>query len=258
MSASRIVYLVRHGDTAMNAATPGPELERGWSDVPLHPMGRKEARRTAVKLARIGIKAIVSSDLKRGTQTAEIIGDWLGIAPDFHAQLRSWNFGQQGKPEGEADRVADRLARQPDCTPSGGESFDDFKRRIFAGLSDTLATHLRNPLAIIVHGRVERLIMAWKACGQKASHAVDVDVFLEKGEQPGHIEAWKVDPATLKLAHDEADFGPGKPSGDRCGKCKAWRGPDDCTKVLPPMDDDDWCAVGVAKSDGHFFEGKGK
>jgi hypothetical protein len=53
----------------------------------------------------------------------------------------------------------------------------------------------------------------------------------------------------------EADFGEAKAMGDRCGICRAYGGRDKCTKVLPPMDEDDWCAVGVAKSNGRWFSG---
>jgi broad specificity phosphatase PhoE len=259
---ARTIYLVRHGDTSENAATPGPEIERGWDDVPLHPMGRKEARRIAIKLARLGIKAVISSDLRRGTQTADIVGDWLGIEPQVHSQLRTWNLGEvTGGPQKAADALAKRLVRAPSVVPPGGESFEQFKRRIFAAFADILATHAANPIAIIVHGKDDSLIRAWRAAGQKPDHAIDVDVFLRGPEDPGHIEEWAVDPIALKLSHDEADFGPARRHntrgvGDRCLKCKAYGGPDDCTKVKPPMDDDDWCAVGVAKSDGHWFSGK--
>src|SRR5437899_2870264 len=128
--ALRTVYLPRHGDTAENAATPGPEIERGWDDVPLHPMGRKEARREAIKLSRLGVKAIISSDLKRATQSARIIADWLGIEPEQHSQLRSWNLGEvTGKPQAVADRLAAKLVRfAPDTVPPGGESFEQFSR----------------------------------------------------------------------------------------------------------------------------------
>ena len=251
----RTVYLVRHGDTIDNAATPGPELERSWGDEPLHPMGRAEVRKSAKKLARFGIKAIISSDLKRAMESATIIGDWLGIAPQFHTQLRTWNTGElSGKLKKDTEPQIARLVRfAPDRIISGGESFDQFCRRVFAALSDILETHDRYPIAIIIHARVERLIAAWKAAGAKRSHALDVDVFLAKAERPGHIEACELDPAILKLSHAEVGFSNAKPKGDRCGVCKAYGGRNQCTKVKPPMGDDDWCAVGVGKSDGRWF-----
>lgn len=253
---TRTVLLVRHADTAANESTPGPALERGWKPYGLDSIGRKEARKTAVKLARRGVKALVSSDLVRAKESARIIGDWLGIEPQFHSQLRTWNTGElAGKPKSEVEPQIAKLVRfAPERVIPGGESFDQFCRRVFAALADILATHSANPLAIIIHARIERLIEGWKAAGAKRDHAINVDVFLAKPEQPGHIETCQLDPATLKLSHSEANFERAEKSkGDRCGGCKAYGGRNQCTKVLPPIDDDDWCAVGVAKSDGRWF-----
>ena len=253
----RTLYLVRHGDTASNAATPGPELERGWSAVGLAALGRNEARRSAAKLEGKGIKVLVSSDLARAKQSAKIIGDVLGLEPVFASQLRTWNLGElTGKPQGEADKVAARLVRgAPDQVPPGGESFDQFRHRVFAALSDTLENH-PGDIAIVAHANVERLIAAWKADGASPTHAIDADTFLARPESPGHVEVLSLDPARLKLAHGEVDFHEARPTGDRCGICRAYGGLNKCTKVRPPMDEDDWCAVGVAKSDGRWFDGR--
>lgn len=252
----RTVYLVRHGDTMDNAATPGPELERGWEPIGLADMGRKEVARTGRKLEGKGIKALISSDLPRAAQSARIVGAELDVEPEFHSQLRTWNLGElTGKPQAQADKVAAQLVRRaPDRVPPGGESFDQFRRRVFAGLSDVLANH-PGTIAVVIHANVERLIEAWKAAGSRPDHTIDADVFLAQAEQPGHIEAWRVDPILLKLSHREVEFHEAKASGDRCGICKAYGGFNRCTKVKPPMDDDDWCAVGVRRGSGKWFEG---
>jgi len=253
--APRLVYLVRHGDTVANETTAGPTRERGWKPYPLDPAGRKEARQIAVKLGRRGIKGLVSSDLERAKETADIIGDWLGITPAFHTQLRTWNTGDlAGKLKSEAEPVIARAVRfTPDEALPGGESFENFARRIFAALSDILATHSESPLAVIIHQRIERLIAGWKAAGAKRTHEIDADVFLQKGELPGHIEACQLNTSLLKLSHEEVGFGPAKKKGDRCRGCKAYGGQNNCTKVVRPIGDDDWCAVGVSKATGRWF-----
>lgn len=258
----RTVYLVRHGDTMDNAATPGPELERGWCRIGLAEMGRKEARRTGKKLVDLKVNALVSSDLARARQSAKIIGDAIGIEPDFHSQLRTWNLGNlTGKPQAVADKEAARLVRNaPDRVPPGGESFEQFCRRVFAALSDILANH-EGKIALVIHANVERLFEAWRAAGEKPDHAISANVFLAKPEQPGHIEEWRVDPAAVKLSHEQADYEEHKQdmsNRDYCAMCKAYRGHDKCTKVAAPIDEDDWCAVGVGKSGGHWFAGNDK
>jgi broad specificity phosphatase PhoE len=252
----RTVYLVRHGATAMNAETAGPARERGWCDVPLDAAGRAEARRVGKELVDLKVNVLVSSDLPRARQSARIIGDVIGVEPEFASQLRTWNTGDwHGDLKSEVEPRIARLVRSaPDRAPPGGESFNAFRRRIFAILADLLVKH-DGRLAVVIHSRIERLLEAWKAAGSKRTHAIDADVFLRQGERPGHVEPWRVDPLALKLSHDEADFGEGKTKGDLCGICRAYAGPDRCSKVWAPIDADDWCAVGVARSDGHWFSG---
>jgi broad specificity phosphatase PhoE len=198
--AERTVYLVRHGCTSMNAASRGPERERGWSNVGLDDLGRKEARKLAGKLSKLGIRAIVASDLKRARQTAEIIGDWLGLSPVFNSGLRTWNTGSlEGDRKAKAEPVIRQLVRAyPDEAPKGGESFNAFCARVFGALDECLGRHTENPLAIVIHQRIERLIDAWKDEGYPRDHTVNVNVFLSKGEQPGHIEKWQINPVLLK------------------------------------------------------------
>lgn len=43
---------------------------------------------------------------------------------------------------------------------------------------------------------------------------------------------------------------------DRCGSCKAYRGPDDCIKVVAPISATGWCEVGHSRKDGHAYSEK--
>lgn len=196
MAGERTVYLVRHGCTSLNAASKGPERERGWSDVSLDAAGRKEAVRSAAKLSKLGIKIIESSDLKRAKQTGEIISDYIGVPVEFNDGLRTWNTGYlAGRLKVNAEPViANLVRRDPEEAPKGGESFYQFCRRIRSTLADIFKVHTENPMAIIVHHRVERLI---KASGDEWGK-IDLDEFLsDVGEHPGQIEKWQINPAVL-------------------------------------------------------------
>jgi broad specificity phosphatase PhoE len=191
---SRTIYLVRHGDTAANAESAGPELERGWKPYPLDAEGRSEAKRIAEKLSKFGIRTIRSSDLPRAKQTADIIGDWLGITPEFDRGLRTWNTGQcAGKTKKSVEpHIAHMVRYQPDEACSGGESFDSFCNRARKALiGATKESDQSYPMAIIIHARVERL---FAATDEFEHRKVNADVFLAKPEQPGHIEKWTVSP----------------------------------------------------------------
>jgi len=60
-----------------------------------------------------------------------------------------------------------------------------------------------------------------------------------------------------KLTHRQARFHKGHHGADRCGACRSFIRENQCKKVLGPLDENDWCAVGVAKKDGHRYDTDG-
>lgn len=264
------IYIVRHGATKLNAeASISVDRERGWSDVPLTEEGRQEARDAAAKLRPKGITAIVSSDLNRAKETAQIIGGILGMKPEFSFKLRPWNLGYlTGKDMKDANPEIAEHARNPDEPVKEGESFNKFCTRAFDGLAEAAAKHHEHTLLIVAHHRVERLVAAWEALGKPPDHSIDIDTFLEKGDPPGGIIVLNTTEAALigkgagngsasKLFHMDAHYRPAS-GKDKCGNCRAYNGPNDCDKVKPPIYPGGWCAVGVSKIDGHRFDPKGE
>ncbi len=84
---------MRHGETDWNAA----RRIQGSTDIPLNDTGRAQARETAAALAEqfAGQQPlVVSSDLSRARETAEIIAAALGVAaPRLYPQLRERPYG---------------------------------------------------------------------------------------------------------------------------------------------------------------------
>jgi len=117
---------VRHGATAPNLAglRCGGDL-----DVPLTAVGRAQAATVAQRIARLEppVKLIVTSDLKRNRETADIIarslpGVTMLVQPAFsERRLGEWNL----RPIAETQAWLE--ARM---TPPGGESDDEFTRRV--------------------------------------------------------------------------------------------------------------------------------
>lgn len=69
------LLLIRHGQSTWNA-------ERRWqghADPPLSELGRSQAKAAAASVG--GVDAVVSSDLRRARETAEIVAAELGIGP---------------------------------------------------------------------------------------------------------------------------------------------------------------------------------
>src|SRR5262245_34289545 len=105
--ASRELIFVRHGATAPNLAgiRCGGDL-----DVPLVEAGRRQAAAAAERIRALGIPVgvIVTSDLRRTRETAEIIGRLLGvemvIEPAFaERHLGAWNMRSDADTETAVD-----------------------------------------------------------------------------------------------------------------------------------------------------------
>lgn len=84
-----MLYIVRHGQTDWNL---NGQIQ-GQNDIPLNDTGRTQAYNVADKLARFNLEYIISSDLSRAAETAQIIGDALRINVEYDPRLREYNFG---------------------------------------------------------------------------------------------------------------------------------------------------------------------
>jgi broad specificity phosphatase PhoE len=95
--------MTRHGETDWNAAGRW----QGHTDVPLNDNGRAQARAVAEVLRGASLTAIVSSDLSRARETADIIGATLGIQVAYvDADLRERMFGVfEGLTRAECERL---------------------------------------------------------------------------------------------------------------------------------------------------------
>ncbi|MBS5787423.1 MAG: histidine phosphatase family protein [Clostridioides difficile] len=82
-------YIVRHGQTNWNIQ--GKTQGHGNSD--LTESGESQAKQLAESLVDRNIDYIYSSDLGRAVQTAELIGDKLGLNVEMTEGLREMGFG---------------------------------------------------------------------------------------------------------------------------------------------------------------------
>jgi broad specificity phosphatase PhoE len=196
------LYLVRHGETKLNHDNDtSQDRIRGWSDVPLTDKGRKEAKVAAAKLKPHGIEVICCSDLSRAKETAEIIGKILGIKPTPSKKLRPWNLGDlTGTSTKDAlPQIAKYVREKPKQKVPDGESFENFSDRAFEGFAESVKKANGKTLCIVSHHRDERLLTAWDKAGQPASHKIDLDVFLKKGDPPGGVLTYEIDEKKLLL-----------------------------------------------------------
>jgi len=144
------ILLVRHGETASNAArilqTP---------DIPLSERGLAQAERVAARLAALGAAEIVSSDYERARMTAERVQRATGAPLELWPELRERNFGDL-RGRAYADLGFDPFAA--DYAPPGGESWDQFHGRAARAWVRVLerARGLSGNLVVVSHGLVCR------------------------------------------------------------------------------------------------------
>ena len=143
-----MIYLIRHGETELNATRVVQP-----SDTPLNARGQSQAARLAQRLAALGIEQVLCSDLERARMTADAVVRATGARIEYTPLLQERNFGDlRGRPY--AELRVDLFAR--DFTPPGGESWPEFDARVSKAWQRAvaLAEQVRGNLAVVTHGLV--------------------------------------------------------------------------------------------------------
>ena len=153
MSNSKL-HLVRHGETASNAAG----LWQGrQGDDPLNERGRTQSLAAAKALSESSASALYASDLRRAAETAGIIGARLGLPVQTHPGLREYGFGEiEGATTSEAlarwRKLLRRWRTDPSAKPPGGESAIEFTQRVGTALQEIVDRHQDENLIVVAHG----------------------------------------------------------------------------------------------------------
>lgn len=154
------LYLIRHGQTAWNAASRA----QGHTDTPLDEVGLAQADCLRSAFAGIELAEVWTSDLQRSHSTAIPVAETCGCPLISRRDLRERTFGEwEGLDFAELRARFDAAdggdpARYFDRKPPGGESARD----VFARLSP-VAEEIRNfsnDLAVVTHGGAAALLMA--------------------------------------------------------------------------------------------------
>ena len=143
------VLLLRHGQTDANATG----VLQGHLPTPLNALGLAQAQRLAGRVARHvpKVTAVVSSDLRRATQTAGPVAAACGLTVEFDPAWRERGFGEfEGKHVGER---ATWRAAHGDTDPPGAESLASFRARVRLAL-ESMPRRLpgHRAVAVVTHG----------------------------------------------------------------------------------------------------------
>lgn len=147
------LIFIRHGQSTWNAV----RRWQGHSNPPLSESGRQQARLLARRLAAWKIDHLYASDLLRAAETAEILGESLGIRPIIDPVWRERGLGDA---EGlTSEEIAIRFpevwaARRvwPMIGIPGSEAHKNVIERATHGCAGLLARHTSETVAIVSHG----------------------------------------------------------------------------------------------------------
>jgi probable phosphoglycerate mutase len=161
-----VILLARHGQTDFNAP---PTRIQGSLDPPLNELGRTQAAELADLVAGEGLRALYTSDMRRARETAEIVGERVGIEPVVEARVRECGWGAwegrlvediaREEPEHwEAWLRAGESFRFPSAPGKPGESLAEHMTRTLAALEDVRRGPL--PALVVCHGGTIRVAVA--------------------------------------------------------------------------------------------------
>jgi broad specificity phosphatase PhoE len=157
------LLLIRHGETEWNAT-----LRYQGPDVPLNERGRLQARLLGERLRAQGVKALYASDLIRAWETAELVGEVLGLRPEPMPDLREIDVGQwEGLTPEELYRRFPEHMREYDRDPArtvrlGGESYAQLQERALRALHALEQRHAvagDAVVAAVAHGGTIRALL---------------------------------------------------------------------------------------------------
>jgi broad specificity phosphatase PhoE len=159
------LYLVRHGATSYNLEKPA-RLQGRRVNIPLAPLGVRQAELTRDFLALCSLDVCYSSPLERALQTAAIIATPHRLTPEVVDGLTECDVGLW---EGQSwETIASRFPRQYRQfldNPArqgypGGESFADVFDRARQTIDALMERHEDKTLLVVAHHVVNRTFLA--------------------------------------------------------------------------------------------------
>jgi broad specificity phosphatase PhoE len=155
------IVLIRHAEAEHLVR----DLIGGWTDTELTDLGCRQAEALALRLkSELGETPLrlYCSDLKRATQTAEIIGQELGLDHQPTPELRELNNGIAAGMTTEEAKIHFTEPTEPllEWRPyPGSENWREFYLRVSGFMENLVESDL--PILIVAHGGTVMQIISW-------------------------------------------------------------------------------------------------
>ena len=153
-----MIWFARHGETPHNREG----RLQGRVDLELSEQGLDQARRLAARFRGLEVARVVSSPLRRATQTAAAIAAVCGVDVEVDDRLIELDYGDwDGRllSELRPERGSGWM-RDPAFAPPGGESLVDVTRRVEAFCRDRLAP-AEGGIVAVSHVSPIKAAVAW-------------------------------------------------------------------------------------------------
>jgi broad specificity phosphatase PhoE len=152
--------MVRHGETDWNR----DNRFQGHADPPLNDAGRAQAQALARGLDRDGLVALYSSPLRRAAETAQILGNSLGLEVRLLEALREVDVGSwSGLTRSQVEaRFPEGYRRWLEYGHGweDGETYEELGARVLEGLVEIARVHPDERVLAITHGGPIRSALA--------------------------------------------------------------------------------------------------
>jgi probable phosphoglycerate mutase len=156
----RRLYLMRHGEVSYFDAEGRPYQP---ATVPLNPEGRAQAEAAARELAAVPIDRVVSSTLRRSTETAAIVTAGRGLTVETREALCEIRPGRLADipPDAVEQTFVGAFAGDigPETRFLAGETFGSLLERVLACYAELLGDPSWRRLLVVAHGGVNRAIL---------------------------------------------------------------------------------------------------
>jgi len=149
------LLLIRHGESSANAEG----RLQGRLDFSLSEGGRRESERLADRLAPLSIAALYASPLRRAHETAEAVGQRLGIEVVARDDLMERDVGvMAGLTREEIIAQFPQYARARidvrEVEVDGFELDEPFAQRVAGVMAEIVTAHPSETVAVVTHGGV--------------------------------------------------------------------------------------------------------
>lgn len=186
-------WLIRHGETKWNS-----EMRlQGWRDIALNEAGILQAQHLARHLAsdkfNVKIDAVISSDLARAYQTAELATEHLKLPVLKTPSLRERNYGiyeghQLVFNQSQRAGLPEFDLRDPNAHLENGEKLSVFYDRIKLAFEELASAHQGQNVMVFAHGGVIDIV--WRL-----SQQFGLDVFRAEPILNTSINEFKINVA---------------------------------------------------------------